>query len=62
MDKKKVLIITGIINIVILVAVLINIIVVFPLTIETTWIYGLYITIAGLSTYFIGIFLVEGRR
>ena len=62
MDKKKVLIITGIINIVILVAVLINIIVVFPLTIETTWIYGLYITIAGLITYFIGIFLVEGRR
>jgi len=62
MDKKRVLVITGIINIIILVAVLINIIVVFPLTIETAWIYGLYITVTGLSAYFIGIFLVEGRR
>ncbi|MFX0002432.1 MAG: hypothetical protein ACFE9C_11400 [Candidatus Hodarchaeota archaeon] len=62
MDKKKVLYITGLVNIVILIAILINIIVVFPLTAENAWIYGLYIIVAGLSTYLIGLFLVEGYR
>ncbi|MBY9016979.1 MAG: hypothetical protein KGD68_14920, partial [Candidatus Lokiarchaeota archaeon] len=62
MDKKKVLIISAIINIIILIAVLINIIVVIPLTVENAWIYGLYIVIAGLSAYLTGLFLVEGYR
>ena len=62
MEKKKVLFITGIANIIIFIAVLINIIVVFPLTTENVWIYGLYIMLAGLSTYLTGLFLVEGYR
>ena len=62
MNKKKVLYITGIANIVILIAILINIIIVFPLTPENAWIYGLYIMAAGFSAYFIGIFLVEGYK
>jgi len=62
LNKKKVLYITGFVNILILIAVLINIIIVFPLTAESAWIYGLYITIAGLSAYLIGLFLVDGYR
>jgi len=62
MDKKRVLFISGIANIVILIAILINIIIVFPLTAENAWIYGLYIMVAGLSTYLIGLYLVEGYR
>ena len=62
MDKKKVLIISGIINIIVLIAVLINIIVVVPLTVENAWIYGIYIVIAGFVTYLTGLFLVEGYR
>lgn len=62
MEKKRVLIISGIVNIIIFIAVLINIIIVFPLTVENVWIYGLYIMIAGLSAYFTGLFLVEGYR
>ena len=62
MEKKRVLFISGIVNIIILIAILINIIIVFPLTVENAWIYGLYIIIAGLIAYFTGIFLVEGYR
>ena len=62
MDKKKILIITGIVNIIILIAVLVNIAIVFPLTAENAWIYGLYIIIAGLVAYLTGLFLVEGYR
>ena len=62
MEKKRVLFISGIANIIILIAILINIIIVFPLTVENAWIYGLYIIIAGLIAYFTGIFLVEGYR
>lgn len=62
MEKKRVLIISGIANAIILIAVLINIIIVFPLTAENAWIYGIYIMAAGLSVYFIGLFLVEGYR
>ena len=62
MDKKKVLIISGIVNIVVLIAVLINIIVVIPLTVENAWIYGIYIVVAGLSIYLTGLFLIEGYR
>lgn len=62
MDKKKVLLISGIINVAILIAILINIIIVFPLTAENAWIYGIYIMVAGLSAYLMGLFLVEGYR
>lgn len=62
MDKKKVLLISGIINVAILVAILINIIIVLPLTVENAWIYGIYIMVAGLSAYLIGLFLVDGYR
>ncbi len=62
MNKKKVLFLSGFINIVILIVILINIIIVFPLTAESTWIYGTYIMIAGFVTYFTGLFLVEGYR
>ncbi len=62
MEKKKILIISAIVNIIILVAVLINIIIVIPLTAENAWIYGLYIVIAGLVAYLTGLFLVEGYR
>ena len=48
MDKKKILIISGIVNIILLLAVLINIIIVIPLTAENAWVYGLYIVVAGL--------------
>ncbi len=62
MDKKKVLFISGFVNIIILIAILINIIIVFPLTAENAWIYGLYIMIAGFITYLTGLFLVDGYR
>ncbi len=60
-DKKKVLIISGIINIVIFVIILINIVVVFPVTKENAWIYGLYLFAAGLVVYLLGLFLVSGH-
>lgn len=59
MDKKRVLIISGLINIIVLIIILINIIIIFPLTYETLWIYGFYIVIAGLITYLTGIFLTD---
>ena len=62
MDKKKILIISGIVNIILLLAVLINIIIVIPLTAENAWVYGLYIVVAGLVAYLTGLFLVEGYR
>jgi hypothetical protein len=62
MDKKKVLIISGLINIVIFIAVLINIIIVFPLTPESSWVYGTYIIAAGIVTYITGLYLVEGFK
>ena len=62
MDKKKVLLITGIANIIIFVAVLINIIIVFPLSIENSWVYGTYIIAAGLVTYITGLLLVDGFK
>ena len=62
MEKKKVLVISGIATFIILIAVLINIIIVFPLTTRNAWIYGIYIIFAGLSAYLIGLFLVEGYQ
>jgi len=62
MDKKKVLFISGIVNIIILIAILVNIIIVFPLKAENAWIYGIYIMIAGFIVYLTGLFLVDGYR
>lgn len=62
MDKRKVLLISGLVNIVIFIVVLINIIVVFPLTPENSWVYGTYIIAAGIVTYIIGLYLVEGFK
>jgi len=62
MNKKKVLYIAGLINILVWVGTLINVIVVFPLTAENAWLYGLIIMSGAFVTYFLGIFLVEGIR
>jgi hypothetical protein len=62
MDKKKVLKITGITNIIIFIVVLINIILVFPPNAENSWIYGTFIIAAGIATYVTGIYLVEGYK
>ena len=59
LDKKKVLIVSGIANIIVFVIILINIIVLFPLTIQNAWIYGLYILAAGIVVYLTGLFLVD---
>jgi hypothetical protein len=61
-NKKKVLYISGLINVVVWVATLINVIIVFPLNAENAWIYGLIIMAGALVTYFLGVFLVEGIR
>ena len=58
-DKKKVLIISGIANIIVFIIILVNIIILFPLTIQSAWIYGLYILSAGLVVYLLGLFLVD---
>lgn len=58
-DKKKVLYISGILNIIVFVIILINIVIVFPITAENVWIYGIYIIAAGLVVYFLGLFLVS---
>jgi len=62
MDKRKVLIISGLANIAIFIAVLINIILIFPLTPENSWVYGTYIIAAGIVTYIIGLYLIDGFK
>ncbi len=59
LDKKKVLVISGIINIIVFIIILINIVIIFPLTKYNAWIYGLYILAAGLVVYLTGLFLVD---
>lgn len=59
LDKKKVLFISGLINIIVFIIILINLIIIFPLTEQSLWIYGLYILAAGIVVYLLGIFLVD---
>ncbi|MFX1337144.1 MAG: hypothetical protein ACFFDK_00900 [Promethearchaeota archaeon] len=61
-DKRKVLLYTGIANIIVFIIILINIVIVFPPTPENLWIYGIYIILAGLVVYVLGMFLVEGFK
>ena len=56
MEKKKILLVAGIANLVIWVGLIINIIVLYPLSSLNAWIYGLILMLCGLCTFIIGLF------
>ena len=62
LNKRKVLWYSGLSIIIIFIAIIINIIVVYPVNLSNMWIYGIIILSAGLTAYFVALFLLETRR